>query len=809
MSPDKVNSPSAGRHSPIKRDILVRVRWLYVLFIVMGAAIFVKILYTQYGPEGAELRKRANEVVYNRVTVPAQRGDVLSRDGRTLATTIPMFDLRVDFAAEVIDTTMKNMARAELRAAARERIKAADGNKRIIKGINEQLKIDLRNHAALNARAREIYNAKADTLAHGLAALFTDRPAASYRRMLDQARENRRRNRNVRINPRRMNFSELKEVMRLPILSIKRLDNKGKTVLLHIPVRGCTKIEEIQLREHPFGSLALRTIGVAREDSVVQVINGERRMVPAPKLGVEGAFDQYLRGQDGNTLMQSISGIATVPVQDPDNREPVHGIDVVTTLDVELQDIAERALRNQLENLKAEWGTVILMEVATGEIHAMSNLTRYRDGRIVDDLNYGIGRNMEPGSTFKLATLMTLLDDAGISLDDVVNTGGKTAVIGRAIVTDDHPENHPITLRRVFEVSSNIGFSKLVHEKYGADPARFVDHVCKIGLDKPLHVQIPGSLAPVIRRPGDTYWTKGLTLEKMAYGYSFEITPMRTLCLYNAVANGGRMLSPLLVKELRQYGDPVRTFKSETIVESVCTPRTLALVREGLEKVVEEGTAIGLSNKNYQVAAKTGTAQVAFTRRETAGGRGGYVDIHGGRRYVASMVGYFPADKPKYSCIVVMQTYFGQGNYNTYYGASLSGPVFKAVADRVFSSQISWHESVAEGREPLREPVPLKGGRPEDSRKVASKLDLPLDAPRGMKGWAIAQPDSATMHLVSIDVTPAKVPQVVGMGLKEAIYLLESSGLRAAFSGRGVVVSQSLAPGTSAQRGTAVYLRLD
>jgi cell division protein FtsI (penicillin-binding protein 3) len=705
---------------------------------------------------------------------------------------------------------MKNLARAELRAAAREKIKASEGNKRIIKGINEQLRVDLRNHPALNARAKEIYSAKADTLARGLAALFADRPTASWRRTLDEAYVARRRNRNVRINPRRMNFTELSALMRLPILNIQRLDNKGRSVLLHIPRRGCTRIEEFSLRERPFGSLAGRTIGTSRDDSTTQMVDGVRRVVPVSiKIGVEGAFDRSLRGEDGNTLMQSISGIATVPVPDRENREPAHGMDVVTTLDVELQDIAESALRDQLERMKAEWGTVVLMEVATGEIHAMSNLTRRKDGRPADDdINYAIGRNSEPGSTFKLATLMTLLDD-GMSLDDVLSTGGKTATIGRAVVTDDHPETGPITLRRAFEVSSNIAFSKLVHEKYGADPARFIDHVCEKGLDKPLHVQIPGSLAPVIRRPDDRYWTRGLTLEKMAYGYSFEITPMRTLCLYNAVANDGEMISPLLIKELRQYGRTEREFLSQTIVEQICTPRTLAMVREGLEKVVEDGTGIGLSNARYKVAAKTGTAQVAFPRNQTPGGRGGYVDIHGGRRYVATMVGYFPADKPKYSCIVVMQTYFGPGNYNTYYGASLAGPVFKAVADRVFSSQISWHESVGEGREPLHGPVPLKGGRGDEIRRVASRLDLPLEAPRSAKGWAVAVPDSVTTRLRAVEVDPAKVPSVVGMGLKEAVYLMESSGLRVAFSGRGAVATQSLHPGTPARRGEVVVLRLE
>ncbi len=782
----------AKQPSPIKRDILIRVRWLYVLFVLMGVGVFCKILYTQYGPGSADLRRRAAEVVYKRVDIPALRGDIVARDGRTLATTIPMFDVRIDFAAEIIDTTMKNMARSEIRAAALAEKKLHPKERKLNKAIDEQTKARLKNHAALNARALEIFNAQADTLARGLADIFGDRSAAAYKKMIMDARADRRRNRNLRINPRLASYTELEKMMRLPLLNIKRLDKRGKkvAVILHIPVRGCSKIEEVNVRSHPNGSLAERTIGRLNRDTTIQL------------RGIEGAFDQYLRGTDGNTLMQSISGIAAVPVQDPENREPVNGIDVITTLDVDLQDVAERELRRQLETMNAEWGAVVLMEVATGEIHAISNLTRHRDGSISDDMNYAIGRNMEPGSTFKLATLITLLDDGGMSLDDVIDTEGGKAWVGKAWVVDDHAMPAPITLRRVFEVSSNIGFSKSVHRLYGNDPKRFVDHVCKIGLDKPLQVQIQGSVAPVIRHPGDTYWTKNLTLEKMAYGYSFEITPMRTLALYNAIANGGKMVSPLLVKELRQYGETIRTFRSQTIVDQVCTPRTLDFVRESLEKVVDEGTAGVLKNKYYKVAAKTGTAQVAFGTR-------GYVGPSGERRYIATMVGYFPADKPKYSCIVVMQTVYGLGNYKTFYGATLSGPVFRAVADRVFASQAAWHEKVSEGVEPATGMVPVKGGRVEDVKAVASKLSLPLMAEKGSKEWGVVKADSASLQFAPVGIEAGRIPSVVGMGLKEAVYLLERTGVKVSFSGRGRVVSQSASPGTVAVRGQVVGIRLE
>ncbi len=780
---------ATGR-SPIKSDILTRVRGLYVFFILTGAAIVGKILYTQYGPEGAELRRKAAEVIYAREKVPAMRGDILARDGRILATTVPLFDVRMDFAADIIDSAMKDMARAEIRAKAKLEKQQAAGKDRM-KDIDKRAREQLRDHRALSARASELLAQQWDSLAGCLAHMFPDRPKQFYKQSLLNCRAAKSRNRYVRINPHRIGFPQLKEMMQFPVLRIKRVDAKDGTVLLHTPVRGCTIIEEISRREHPLGSLALRTIGVAREDSATRVVDGHRTVVPVNiKLGVEGAFDQYLSGEDGVSMMQSISGIARIPVPSPDNREPVHGIDVVTTIDVELQDVAERELRNQLETQRAEWGCVVLMEVATGEIHAMSNLTRYPSGRIADDLNYAIGRNMEPGSTFKLATLIALLDDAGMSLDDKIDTEGGRAVVGRAMVVDDHKEG-VLSLKKVFELSSNIGFSKSVHGHYAADPARFVDFVCNMGLDKPLHVQIPGSLAPVIRHPGDRYWTRGMTLEKMAYGYTFEITPMRTLCLYNAVANGGRMISPVLVTELRRYGQTVRTFATQTVNERICTPKTLGYIRESLEGVVDEGTAKALGNKYYKVAAKTGTAQVASGNR-------GYVD----HRYIATMVGYFPADNPKYSCIVAIQT-----TAANYYGASLSGPVFKAVADRVFASHVDWHPGISEGRQAVKEPVEIKGGRTDDMERVASKLGLPLRGGRQAGEWARSETDSARAELTPVEVIPGRVPQVTGMGLKEALYLMEKAGLRVAVSGKGKVASQSVPAGGKAVRGQVVVLR--
>jgi len=548
-------------------------------------------------------------------------------------------------------------------------------------------------------------------------------------------------------------------------------------------------VEQVNRRVRPYGSLAARTIGSVNESGV--------------KVGIEGAFDETLRGTDGTTLMQRVSGNFQVPVQDPDNVEPVNGMDVVTTIDVDIQDVAESALKRQLDQHYANWGAVVLMEVATGEVRAMANLTRKSEGVFVEDFNYAVGRNLEPGSTFKLASLIALLDDGKMTLTDKVDTESGTANVSGARIVDTRRYG-VITLKEVFEVSSNIGFAKSVYDGYGKRPSRFVDKLCNMGFDKPLGLQIPGEPTPVLWHPvrNKQGWS-AVTLPMMAYGYGLEITPLHTLAFYNAVANGGKMVKPKLVKEIRRYGETVCTFPTETLVSSICSQKTLQQVQTCLEGVVSDGTAQLLKSPHYTVAGKTGTARIAQGRR-------GYVAPNGGIHYLATLVGYFPADKPRYSCLVVIKTYYGPGSYHTYYGASLAGPVFRAVADRVNARSVSWQEPV-EARYEKRDnlPVPIKGGEAADVRRVAGKLSLPFENDRSQKNWVRTRIDSVRVSMVELDEKGGKVPDVRGMGLKDAVYLLEKSGLKVSFNGRGRVVSQSLRPGDPAVRGQNVEIILE
>lgn len=730
---------AAQGKSQIAKDILKRVRWLYFLFLLIAVAIVTRILWIQYGPEGAELREKARRITFERVAVEAERGDILARDGRILATSVPTYEIRMDFgAAGLADST---------------------------------------------------FNKYVDSLAYRLSSFFGDRSAASYKKMLTDARADPRANRYKLISPRRVNYLEEREIRSFPIFRLGA--NRG----------GYIKVQ-VNRRLKPHGSLAERTIGMTNESGV--------------KLGIEGAYDSQLRGTDGSTMMQRVSGSFRMPVPDPLNIEPVNGLDVVTTLDVDLQDVAETALKAQLDKFSADWGTVVLMEVATGEIHAMSNITRKGPGVFTEDFNYAIGQRLEPGSTFKLATLITLLDDAKMSLDTEIDCENGQARVGRRVITDDHPEK-VISLRRVFEVSSNIGFAKAVHEHYGEDKqrqARFVDYIRKMGMGDTLGVGIPGERAPLVKHPleSGSAWD-GTSLVMMSYGYALEVTPMHTLSLYNAVANGGRMVRPRLVREIQNYGETVKKFGTETINPAICSKTTLQLVRECLEGVVEEGTGRGLRNEHYDVAAKTGTAQMAFDN-------GGYRDARGGRNYLATMVGYFPADNPKYSCIVAVKTYYGPGRYNTYYGASLAGPVFKAVADRVYASNSTWHDPVDNsGGRVTPQPGSIKNGMTEGLKVIANRLNLPFKLGRSEEEWiyiATAPPPESEDGEETPGAAPylteacdgETVPPVKGMGLREAMYLLESKGLRVTYSGKGRVTAQSLAEGTPVVRGRTVHLTL-
>lgn len=734
--------------SKIKRTILIRMRILQTLFWVAGICIMLRILQIQVGPEGERLRKQAERVNFSVVMQDAARGDILGRGGEILATSLPRYYVGIDYKA--------------------------------------------------GSFTPEVLEQGIDGLAESMSAFFKDKSKAEYKSLIRRGYAGREKRRYQRITPRAINYNELQTVKQFHILRLPR--NKGGRI-----------IEQDIERVRPFGGLAERTIGKTAEytDTVrkpgldpTKSSVAEKRTVKG-HTGIENSMDEYLRGTHGWVLKQKISSSLWVPVKSDLNVEPVNGKDVITTIDPDIQDVAEQALRCRLVDASASWGTVVVMEVATGEIHAIANLTRYGQ-ECREDVNYAIGSRLEPGSTFKLASLLALIDDAGMDIDDKVDTeGGKIKLDGKTYV-DDHRVDTLLTLKQVFELSSNIGFIKCVREHYGSQPQRFIDYISALGMREKLGTRIIGEAQPKMWTPKDKgrgQWSK-LTLNAMAYGYGFEISPLHTLALYNAVANDGRMVRPKLIRGISQYGQMIEEYPTEYLNRKICSESTLRKVRECLEGVVDVGTGSALKNPYYSVAAKTGTAQVANQS-------GGYTDQYGGINYLATMVGYFPADNPKYSCIVAIKTYYGRGNYVNYYGAGLAGPVFKAVSDRIYSSHTEWQKPVRENiGERSRAPIEIKGGEGEQIKRVAGKLGIELQRDGRLRGWTSTRADSAVVHTAALDIDEGVVPSVRGMGLKDAVFLLESAGLRVSFVGKGKVVGQSIAEGTKASKGQTIALTL-
>lgn len=718
----------AERKKDIKKSILLRVKVLYIVFFTIGVSIAAKILYIQYGPNGEELRQKAEKISYETATISADRGDILSYDGRLLATSVPEYEIRMDFSAQ---------------------------------GLTDS-----------------IFRHNVDSLAYYLASFFGNKSAGAYKAFLSQSFANKSKNRYTLISPRKVNHLEIKEIRSFPLFRLGA--NRGGFIAV-----------QVNRRLRPHGTLAARTIGMTNASGT--------------KVGIEGSFDSILRGTEGRVLMQKISGNFRIPVHDKSNIDPVDGIDVVSTIDVELQDVAETALRQQLINMNAHWGTAVLMEVSTGEIRAMTNLTRHSDENVIEDFNYAIGMNLEPGSTFKLVSLITLLDDAGATMDETFDTGnGSPQKVGRATVVDTHGYG-VLTLAQIFEKSSNVGFAKAVNKYYADKPQNFVDNVSRMGMDKPMELQISGEAKPIVRGPKDRWWD-GLTLTMMAYGYAVRVTPLKTLTLYNAVANKGKMMRPMLVTELRQYGQTLRHYSPVVMVDHIASDATIKKVDKAMQDVVDEGTATVLKNPYYKVAGKTGTAQIAQ-------GRGGYHTSDGGREYLATLVGYFPADNPKYSCIVAIKTYRGPAGWNPYYGGTVSGPVLRAIADRVYARSTSLQKGISSQKEKSDERPRIKPGRTDEAMRVANRFDAKAEAPRKSQWFAevstkVADTDSTFTEIVAVDPRSGIVPEVVGMGLKDALYILEKEGLTVTFEGRGTVKSQSVKAGEKAQRGMLIALKL-
>ncbi|MFM7488188.1 MAG: penicillin-binding protein, partial [Cytophagales bacterium] len=595
----------------------------------------------------------------------------------------------------------------------------------------------------------EVFKKGVDSLAYQLSRYFKDKSYREYKELLIDARASRKQY--VLLNRKQINYQVKKEMMSWPIFREGRY-------------KGGVLFEKMDVRYRPFSNLSRRTVGFINEDG--------------KGAGLEYSFNSSLGGQDGEALFQKIAGGTWKPVFDGNNIKAVDGLDIHTTIDVNLQDVAETSLYRAMQAHNADEGTVVVMEAKTGYIKAISNLTSNGEGGYQEEFNHAVGGSFEPGSTFKLVTMMRLLEDTNIELNDSINTGGGEYKFYNRTVRDHEEGGYGrITIKEAFEVSSNIAMARLVDKHYGTKPSKFLENIDELKLSKPLGLQITGESYPKITRPTDKAWS-GITLPWMAYGYGFEISPLHTLALYNAIANNGKMIKPIFVTKVSRAEKVIQEFETEIINPKICSSKTLNQLRLLLEGVVENGTAKNLKNTYYKIAGKTGTAQIL-------------VDGRYEKRYITSFVGYFPAHAPKYTALVLIKN--PRGVYQ--YGNSVAGPVFRDIADNIYSRDINLHSAMEKKRmmEPGVFPT-LRAGKQEELTMLSNELGVSNHSATEEEWIKVAKNGSAVVWKKN-PIVKGLVPDVMGMTFRDAIYVLEKSGLRVSYEGRGRVKEQSLSPG--------------
>nr|WP_236665039.1 penicillin-binding protein [Marivirga atlantica] len=608
-----------------------------------------------------------------------------------------------------------------------------------------------------------IFREGVDSLSYLLSKSF-GQSATYYKQKIKSARQ--KGNQYLMLTRDLIGYQQKKEMESWPIFREGRL---GGGVIF-------TKTDK---RFRPFSNLAFRTIGFLNENDY--------------GAGLEYSFNDYLAGQNGKALFQKISGGSWRPLYDGTEVRPKDGYDIQTTIDINLQDVAESALLSHLVQHDADMGCVVVMEVATGEIKAISNLKKLSSGRYGEVYNYAVGSHglREPGSTMKLASYIALLEERDLKLSDSIKTGDGELKFYKETVRDHKPGGYgTISLQEAFEKSSNIAIAKLIDETFRENPQRFLDYLKTMGLTEPLGFQMIGEGKPKV--PPLNQWS-GITLPWMAYGYGLEFTPLQILTLYNAVANNGKMIRPLLVKSIRQVDREINTYKTSVISDQICSKETLKKVRTLLEGVVERGTASNINNANYKVAGKTGTAQSLKNGR--------YV-----RQYYTSFAGYFPADNPKYSAIVVMDNPKGYRQY----GSDVAAPVFKEIADKIYALDLKMHDKYALEEQPEMGIFPVvQAGKKDELSLMLNFLGISNHSEVDEAEWVRADIDKNSIEWKLNEAEGNVVPNVQGMTLRDALYLLENKGLQVVIKGDGGrVITQSQLPGTKALKGSTIKIEV-
>jgi cell division protein FtsI (penicillin-binding protein 3) len=613
----------------------------------------------------------------------------------------------------------------------------------------------------------KLFDAKVSELAQGLHGLYPENSSRSYEEKIRKARANGVRYLLIR---RKVTNYERKRLRKLPIFDLGQM--KGGII---------DNVETI-LRKKPNGNLLNRTLGYYKD------LDGKPFRV-----GIEGAYYEYLKGEDGKEVEQRISSgwKKTGKVL----KEAIEGADVISTIDKEIQEVAHSELEKQMIFMNAEHGCVILMDVNTGYVRAIANLTKVEEGKYTESYNYAIGYLEVPGSTFKLASLMAGLEDGKFKITDKVNAVGRYSVGGSSMSDSNHGMGYgTITIQQAFEKSSNV-ILQLMHRVYRNQPEQFIAQLKRFGLTEKLGIALEGEPRPDVATPGSKTWSI-LSLPWTSVGYEVRQTPLQTLAFYNAVANNGKLVRPLFVEKIKRNGQVIKTFKPVVLNPQICSTHTLKILQRCLEGVMLRGTGRSLKSSLFTIAGKTGTAVL------TAAG-GGYGTANG-KSYQASFVGYFPAKKPIYSCIVVISK-----PQKAYYGAAVSGTVFAEIANKVYASALQYHRAVNDPRAKLANEIPMvKSGAANDLKYVMKELNVRYQQNNEAE-WLKADTTDQRLEVSRKVITQKKVPNVLGMTAKDAVYILESRGLVVTLNGLGRVVSQSIAPGNQIVKGQVVQLKLN
>ena len=701
------------------KNITFRYTFIVVIMAVLAILIIVKAGIIMFA-ERQYWKDVADRFVKENVVIRPTRGNIISADGKLMASSLPEYKIYMDFRVQ-----------------------------------SSKQDTMLMNHL------QEICN--------GLHEIFPDRSAQDFRKHILKGR--RAKSRHFLLYPKRISYIQDKEVKKLPLF------NQSKNISgLH---------EEVfNQRKKPFGSLAMRTLGDMFPD-----------MAQGAKNGLELTYDSLLKGENGITHRQKVMNKYLNIVDKP----AIDGYDVITTIDVDMQDIAEKALVDQLKNLDAVFGVAVVMDVATGEVKANVNMTKAGDGKYYEMRNLAVSNLMEPGSTFKTASIMVALEDKYITPDYKVDTkNGMVNMYGSWMKDWNWYKGGygEIDVTRILEVSSNVGVSSIIDKFYGKDPQKFIDGLRRMSIDKPLNLGFVGEASPRIKGPKERYFAK-TTLPWMSIGYETMIPPIYMLNFYNAIANNGVMVKPKFVKAIARNGEIVEEYPTEIVNPKICSDETLQQIQTILRKVVSEGLAKPAGSKQFSVSGKTGTAQISQ-------GKAGYKA--NGVSYLVSFCGYFPSEAPKYSCIVSIQIPHGPAS-----GGLQAGSVFSRIAERIYAKHLV--KNIAQAKDSTAVLIPdVAQGDIIETAYVLKQLNVKSNSasiPYSFNPvWGKAKTTDSYVELSTAQPDKKRVPNVVGMGAKDAVYLLESYGMKVHLSGVGKVHTQSIPSGSMVRKGEYITLTL-